>query len=191
MPYLPKLKPEEMNPQVRIIYNRGIEEFPDLKGMLRSYANIPHLLEWIVNTLTYYKKSSPLDNNLQELGVVAMSNLTKCGTCVSIHTQRVIKAGYSDAQIEVLDKISLGENPSWGDNTLFNIEESSVISLAYHLAWSSVYGRERAREVYEQRHKTQALLEKHFPRKQALEWPGRLNFTRFCNELNKYYEIEP
>lgn len=104
------------------IYDRVLRDRGNVPNMFRTFAHRPEIFETIIAHMDAVLKTGTLPTALKELVIVRTSQLNRTPYCLASHTLLARKLGWSDEQLDELERS--------GDSTLFSDSEKAAIHLA-------------------------------------------------------------
>jgi hypothetical protein len=78
MPLLSMLTREQVDPEVRALWDECERTYPAFKHLWATQANSPIVFRHVWGQLLELKRSSPVEARLFELGILVVSTLTRC-----------------------------------------------------------------------------------------------------------------
>src|SRR5687767_12932927 len=136
MPLLPLMTREQVDPEVRPLWDECERLFPAFRHLWATQAHSPIVFRHVWGQLLELKRKSPVEARHFEIGIVVASSLNRCRYCVSHHAPLAEATGLTAAQVESLAALTLDPLPDDHDFPLrpgFTPEDSLVIDLAYFL----------------------------------------------------------
>ena len=148
MPLLTMPTREQVDPEVRALWDECERTYPAFKHLWATQANSPIIFRHVWGQLLELKRRSPVAARHFEIGIVVASALNRCRYCVSHHAPLAEAAGLTDAQVAALARLTLeplAEDHDFPLRAGFAADDSLVVDLAYFLVWSGIYPHDRRR----------------------------------------------
>lgn len=99
---------------------------PKVPYLDKAFPDVYEAMEEVTRRLKPLYEQVGLPLSIIELVCLRASQMNRCGTCLSVHVPRALKAGVSQLQIDVL--------PSWREaGDLFTPQEKAALELTEHL----------------------------------------------------------
>jgi AhpD family alkylhydroperoxidase len=196
MPLLPMLTREQVDPEVRPLWDECERTYPAFRHLWGTQAHSPIVFRHLWGQLLELKRRSPVEARHFEIGVVVASALNRCRYCVSHHAPLAEAAGLTPDQVEALSRLALeplGEDHEFPPRPGFAADDSLVIDLAYFLLWSGIYPHAadvHPRVVHRLRGRLMARLRVRFSERQIEELTWRIVQCVAFNWHNDFLELD-
>lgn len=190
---LKPLNKEDLSEDLQNQWDLYEKEEPTFRNLWGTQAHSPTIFKHIWQNLLNFKKDSPVSQHHFELTILVTSNLATCNYCVSHHSPRAIKQGFTEKQLNLILGIRLNKESCWEDNDAFNKDDNLVIALAYHLVWSGIYAQAHnihPRVIFHERNKIHDRLISSFSPQQIEELVWRTTQCIAFNWHNDFLEID-
>lgn len=196
MPLLPMPTREQVDPELRPLWDECERTYPSFKHLWATQAHSPTLFRHVWGQLLELKRRSPVEARHFEIGIVVASTLNRCRYCVSHHAPLAEAAGLTSEQVETLAGLTLealGEDHTFPPRPGFTPDDSLVIDLAHFLVWSGIYPHAadvHPRVVHRLRHRLMARLRERFSERQIEELTWRIVQCVAFNWHNDFLELD-
>jgi len=196
MPLLEMLTREQVDPEVRPLWDECERTYPAFRHLWGTQAHSPIVFRHLWGQLLELKRRSPVEARHFEIGIVVASALNRCRYCVSHHAPLAEAAGLTPDQVEALSRLALeplGEDHEFPPRPGFAADDSLVIDLAYFLLWSGIYPHAadvHPRVVHRLRGRLMARLRAHFSERQIEELTWRIVQCVAFNWHNDFLELD-
>lgn len=196
MPLMSMPTREQVDPEVRPLWDECERAYPAFKHLWATQANSPIVFRHVWGQLLELKRGSPVAPRHFEIGIVVASTLNRCRYCVSHHAPLAEAAGLTEAQIEALARLrleALAEDHDFPPRADFAADDSLVIDLAYFLVWSGIYaptGNVHPRLVQRLRRRLLGRLREQFSARQIEELTWRIVQCVAFNWHNDFFELD-
>ena len=196
MPLLEMLTREQVDPEVRPLWDECERTYPAFRHLWGTQAHSPIVFRHLWGQLLELKRRSPVEARHFEIGIVVASALNRCRYCVSHHAPLAEAAGLTPDQVEALSRLALeplGEDHEFPPRPGFAADDSLVIDLAYFLLWSGIYPHAadvHPRVVHRLRGRLMARLRAHFSEPQIEELTWRIVQCVAFNWHNDFLELD-
>ena len=155
------------------IYDRVLRDRGNVPNMFRTFAHRPEIFESIIAHMDAVLKTGTLSTALKELVIVRTSQLNRTQYCLASHTVLARRLGWSDEQIESLNRSS--------DNALFTDSEKAAIHLAEAMTMDP--------QKYTDREF--AHLRIFFSEGEVVELMAAIGLFNYFNRFNDLLRMEP
>ncbi len=122
MARVPYVAPEDLPAEYRHVFDRLAESRGYVPNLYRAMANSPHLVEPFVRMMETTRAEAALPNQLKELAVLRVAQLTGAATMWASHETLARDAGVPGAKLRAL--------AVWRSHAIFTSEESAALSYA-------------------------------------------------------------
>jgi AhpD family alkylhydroperoxidase len=196
MGLLPPLSRDQVSPDLHALWDDCERTLPAFRNLWATMAHSPTIFRHVWGQLLELKRASPVAARHYEIAIVVVSNLNRCGYCVSHHTPLAEAAGLRPDQLTALAAVSLGPLPEDHDFPTrpgFSREESLVVDLAHFMVWSGVFPHAapvHPRVIHALRRRLFAALAEHFSRRQIEELTWRTAQCVAFNWHNEFLEVD-
>ena len=99
MPLMTMPTREQVDPEVRALWDECERTYPAFKHLWATQANSPIIFRHVWGQLLELKRRSPVAARHFEIGIVVASALNGCRYCVSHHAPLAEAAGLTDEQV--------------------------------------------------------------------------------------------
>ena len=174
MPLLTMPTREQVDAEVRALWDECERTYPAFKHLWATQANSPIIFRHVWGQLLELKRRSPVAARHFEIGIVVASALNRCRYCVSHHAP-------------------LAEDHDFPPRAGFAIDDSLAIDLAYFLVWSGIYPHAadvHPRVVQRLRWRLLGRLREHFSERQIEELTWRIVQCVAFNWHNDFFELD-
>ena len=196
MPLMTMPTREQLDPEVRALWDECERTYPAFKHLWATQANSPIIFRHVWSQLLELKRRSPVAARHFEIGIVVASALNRCRYCVSHHAPLAEAAGLTDAQVASLAQLALeplAEDHDFPQRAGFTPDDSRVIDLAYFLVWSGIYPHTadvHPRVVQRLRRRLLGRLREQFSERQIEELTWRIVQCVAFNWHNDFFELD-
>lgn len=196
MPLLPMLTREQVDPEVRSLWDECERTYPAFRHLWATQAQSPTVFRHVWGQLLELKRRSPVEARHFEIGIVVASALNRCRYCVSHHAPLAEATGLTAAQVAELSRLTLEplpEDHEFRARPGFASDDSLVIDLAYFLVWSGIYPHAapvHPRIVHVLRRRLMARLRERFSERQLEELTWRIVQCVAFNWHNDFFELD-
>jgi AhpD family alkylhydroperoxidase len=142
MPLLEPLTRDQVDPELRPLWDECERAYPDFRNLWATMAHSPIIFRHVWGQLLALKRESPVQARHFEIAILVVSNATRCDYCVAHHTPRALGIGLTPAQIaylEALDRGRLDEDETFtAVHPGFDATDSLVVDLARFVVWAGL-----------------------------------------------------
>ena len=171
MPRISRLNRDEVSSLAVSIYDRVLRERGNVPYMFRTMAHRPEIFETIIAHMEAVLNTGTLPKALKELAIVRTSQLNKTPYCLASHTAICRKLGWTDAQLEAMERGG-GE---------FNEREKVAIHLAEVMTLDA-HGYTDA---------DFARLRSFYSEGEVVELMAAIGLFNYFNRFNDLLQMEP
>jgi len=196
MPLMSMPTREQVDPEVRPLWDECERAFPAFKHLWATQAHSPIVFRHVWGQLLELKRGSPVAARHFEIGIVVASALNRCHYCISYHAPLAEAAGLSQVQVATLAGLRLeplAENHDFPPRAGFAADDSLVIDLAYFLVWRGVFAPTAGvhpRVVQRLRRRLLDRLRERFSERQIEELTWRIVQCVAFNWHNDFFELD-
>lgn len=196
MALLPLTTREQVDPEIRPLWDECERVYPAFKHLWATQAHSPTVFRHVWGQLLELKRQSPVAARHFEIGIVVASTLNRCRYCVSHHAPLAEAAGLGSEQVETLAGLTLEPLPEDHDfppRPGFSPEDGLVIDLAHFLVWSGIAPHAlevHPRLVLRLRRRLMARLRERFSERQIEELTWRIVQCVAFNWHNDFLELD-
>jgi uncharacterized peroxidase-related enzyme len=172
MPRVRDVRPEELAPKVREVYEKFAGGYGAFRDQVGVFAHVPSSVEHIMAMLLELREQKNVPYRYIELAVVVVSKLNECHYCVGQHKPLLVVEGISPEGVDtVLDYATHPE-----------LTEADKVVVEYAIAVTNT--PQRIRDVLFER------LRKHFSEAQIVELTLRIALCGFFNRFNDALQVD-
>jgi AhpD family alkylhydroperoxidase len=196
MPLMSMPTREQVDPEVRPLWDECERAYPAFKHLWATQANSPIVFRHVWGQLLELKRGSPVASRHFEIGIVVASALNRCRYCVSHHAPLAEAAGLTEQQVAALARLRLeplADDHDFPSRAGFSADDSLVIDLAYFLVWSGIYAPivdAHPRLVQRLRRRLLGRLHERFSARQIEELTWRIVQCVAFNWHNDFFELD-
>jgi AhpD family alkylhydroperoxidase len=196
MPLLPLMTREQVDAEVRPLWDECERLFPAFRHLWATQAHSPIVFRHVWGQLLDLKRHSPVEARHFEIGIVVASGLNRCRYCVSHHAPLAEATGLTSEQVEALVALTLDPLPEDHDfppRPGFTPEDSLVVDLAHFLVWSGIYPHAadvHPHLVHRLRRRLMDRLRQRFTERQIEELTWRIVQCVAFNWHNDFLELD-
>jgi AhpD family alkylhydroperoxidase len=196
MPLMSMPTREQVDPEVRPLWDECERAYPAFKHLWATQANSPIVFRHVWGQLLELKRGSPVAPRHFEIGIVVASALNRCRYCVSHHAPLAEAAGLTEGQVAALGRLRLeplAEDHDFPPRAGFAADDSLVVDLAHFLVWSGIYAPTAAvhpRLVQRLRRRLLGRLRERFSARQIEELTWRIVQCVAFNWHNDFFELD-
>jgi AhpD family alkylhydroperoxidase len=196
MPLLPMTTREQVDPEIRPLWDECERTYPAFRHLWATQAHSPTVFRHVWGQLLELKRQSPVAARHFEIGIVVASALNRCRYCVSHHAPLAEAAGLTPEQVEALAGLTLEALPEAHDfppRPEFSPDDSLVVDLAHFLVWSGIYPHAadvHPRLVHRLRRRLMVRLRECFSERQIEELTWRIVQCVAFNWHNDFLELD-
>jgi AhpD family alkylhydroperoxidase len=196
MALLPLMTREQVDPEVRPLWDECERLFPAFRHLWATQAHSPIVFRHVWGQLLDLKRNSPVEARHFEIGIVVASALNRCRYCVSHHAPLAEATGLTPDQVDALAALTLDPLPEDHEFPLrrgFAPDDSLVIDLAHFLVWSGIAppaADVHPRLVHRLRRRLMDRLRERFTERQVEELTWRIVQCVAFNWHNDFLELD-
>jgi AhpD family alkylhydroperoxidase len=196
MPLLPLMTREQVDPEVRPLWDECERLFPAFRHLWATQAHSPIVFRHVWGQLLELKRHSPVQARHFEIGIVVASTLNRCRYCVSHHAPLAEATGLTTEQVAALAALTLAPLPEDHDfppRPGFAPDDGLVIDLAHFLVWSGIAPHAldvHPRLVHRLRRRLMDRLRERFTDRQIEELTWRIVQCVAFNWHNDFLELD-
>jgi uncharacterized peroxidase-related enzyme len=173
MPRISRLNRSEVDPELRGIYDRYLQQRGNVPYFFRTVAHRPQIFETMIAHMEAVLSTGTLSTKLKELVIVRTSQLNCTAYCLGSHTAISLRLGWTPEHLEALK--------DWRDSSLFSEAEKEAIHLAEVMTLHS----------HEYSDEELARLRRFYSEGEIVELMASIGLFNYFNRFNNLLRMEP
>lgn len=173
MPKISRLSRKDVTPETGAIYDSYMQQRGNVPNMFRTVAHRPEIFQTMIAHFEAILNTGTLALKLKELVIVRTSQLNNCTYCLASHSRICKRLGWTDDQIENLEKYETRSD--------FTPAEKLALRLAERMTKND-------RPLSEGE---LAELRDHFSEGELIELMAAIGLFNYFNRFNNLLEMEP
>jgi uncharacterized peroxidase-related enzyme len=173
MPRISRLNRSQVDPDLRSIYDRYLQQRGNVPYFFRTVAHRPRIFETMIAHLEAVLSTGTLPTKLKELVVVRTSQLNGTAYCLASHTAISLRLGWTPEHLQALK--------DWSNSSLFSESEKCAIDLAESMTSDSLNYTDAQ----------MADLRRFYSEGEIVELMAAIGLFNYFNRFNNLLHMEP
>jgi uncharacterized peroxidase-related enzyme len=173
MPRISRLNRDQVRPSSVAIYDRTLRDRGNVPNMFRTMAHRPEIFETIIAHMEAVLNTGTLPKKLKELVIVRTSQVNRTPYCLASHTAICKRLGWSDVQLEALNRSTASGEFSEAEKVAIHLAE--VMTLDAHTYSEADFQR----------------LRSFYSEGEVVELMAAIGLFNYFNRFNDLLEMEP